>query len=60
MEYTHCGKPMEVLTMPNKSPIAPGASVGLRCTVCFEVIPNALLSVLEAEESIIAKRKRPH
>ena len=45
-EYLHCGEPMEVLRMPSKSPLAPGMRVGLRCKVCFELVPDALISLL--------------
>ena len=40
----HCGKEMEVLSLLN------GTQVGLRCTVCFEVIPNVLLALMEKQE----------
>ncbi|KKM67033.1 hypothetical protein LCGC14_1475230 [marine sediment metagenome] len=47
MKILHCGKPMKVLTMPSGSPLAPGARVGLRCETCGEVVPNALISLME-------------
>ena len=41
MKYLHCGKPMETIDLPN------GPPVGMRCVVCFEVVPNILLFTLE-------------
>lgn len=42
----HCKKPMEVLSMPSGSPLAPGMPVGLRCAVCGEVVPNVLIDLM--------------
>lgn len=43
----HCGQPMEVIRMPSGSPLAPGMPVGLRCLVCGELVPNALIGFME-------------
>lgn len=50
MTYKHCDKPMEVLAMPSKAPIAAGMIVGFRCVVCFEVVPNFLIHTLERQD----------
>lgn len=47
MKILHCGEPMEVLAMPSESPLAPGMPVGLRCRVCGELVPNALVGLME-------------